>query len=141
MLVVEPAAAAKPYRKSYRGPGSPWPDVSLEVRVIIGECESCGRRPTSPTRLQAAHLVSEYELFLLGLRQRYLCDRRGLVALGRPCHWAFDLVAVGVLAEERMVPGMGKRLRARHRRFADRFHKLTVRRMRFLATMLVETAR
>jgi hypothetical protein len=117
MLVVEPSLGTRVvYRKAYRGPGSKWADVSLELRVVMHKCEACDRRPSSPARLQAAHLVSEYELFLLGLRERYLLDRRGLVALCRPCHRAFDLVAVGVLDERRMKPRTVKRLRARYRR-------------------------
>jgi hypothetical protein len=142
MLVVEPGLDDRArYRKTYRGPGSQWTAVSLELRVVENECAVCGRRPSSPTRLQAAHLVSEFELFLLGLRERYLCDRRGLVALCRPDHRAFDLVVVGVFDERRLNPRTVKQLRSRVRRFAGQFHKLTVRRMRFLAAVLAEVDR
>jgi len=67
MLVVEPELDDRArYRRAYRGPGSRWAEVSLELRVVENEYTVCGRRPASPTRLRAAHLVSEYELFLLG---------------------------------------------------------------------------
>lgn len=84
------------YRKAVRG--SEWRRVSLEVRVAAAGCQCCGRQVGNVSRLQAAHLAAEAELHALGpaVRATYLLDRRGLVALCKPCHGAFDVFMVGV---------------------------------------------
>ncbi len=133
-LIIEPPPGVR-YRRRRRGP--PWAEVSTRLRVLALACEVCGRRPAALARLQCAHLVSEFELFFLGLRDRYLLDERNLAVLCRPCHRAFDL-DVGVLDERRLAPRQVARLRARYQRFESQFRRLALRRMRFLATAFAE---
>src|SRR2546422_2853368 len=123
------------YRRARRGPA--WAEVSTRLRVLVLACEVCGRRPVAIARLQCAHLVSEFELFLLGLRDRYLLDERNLAVLCRPCHRAFDLW-LGVLEAGRMAPRQVTRLRRRGERLGAAFRRLVLRRMRFLAAAFAE---
>jgi hypothetical protein len=113
----------------------------LELRVVEAACACCGRHLSRPGYLQGAHLVAERELFDLGggVRARYLCDRRGVVALCRRCHAALDVLVVGVrdrrwIGARRLV--QLQRWRARH---GAEFRRLTVQRMRWLAMVLTET--
>jgi len=134
-LVVEPDSRVR-YRRAFRGPK--WADVSARLRVLALVGEVCGWRPVAIAQLQCAHLVSEFELFLLGLRDRYLLDERNLGVLCRPCHRAFDLW-LGVLDERRMAPAQATRLRRRFEGFTVAFRRLALRRIRFLAAALAET--
>ena len=133
LVVAAPPGA--PYWRAPRGPA--WAKVSTRLRVLALVCEVCTRRPVAIARLQCAHLLSEFELFHLGLRDRYLVDERNLAVLCRPCHRAFDL-DLGVLDERRMAPRQVSRLRARYQRFALQFQPLVRRRLRFLKAALTE---
>jgi hypothetical protein len=106
--------------------------------VLALVCEVCGWRPVAIARLQCAHIVSEFELFLLVLRDRYLLDKRNLGVPCRPCHRAFDLW-LGVPDVRRMAPAHATRLRRRFEGFAVAFQRLVLRRMRFLAAALAES--
>lgn len=132
-LAVGPPPRGR-YRPIHRGDA--WREVSLWIRVSAGACECCQRRLISPARLHAGHLVAEVELWALGVRGRYLLDRRGLAALCKRCHEAFDVLVVGVrrLAGRRVV-----RLRRWRERYAADFRRLAGRRARWLATVLAET--
>jgi hypothetical protein len=124
------------YRKAHRG--DRWRAVSIELRVTMNRCEVCDLRPREMYVLEAAHLVSEFEMFALGLRERFLFDRRGLSVLCSSCHTAFDLIVCGVRDPSRMTRLQAARARGRHRRFAREFRQLGVRRIRWAATMFRE---
>lgn len=127
------------YRKAVRGPD--WRAVSLAVRVAAGACQSCGRHVGNTARLQAGHLAAEHELWCLGLRERYLLDRRGLVALCKPCHGLFDLFVqrtrdVRWIGPHRLVRLLRWRLRPQ---VAEGLRRLARCRAVWLATILAET--
>ncbi len=125
------------YRPAQRG--DEWQDLSLRLRVEEWRCRVCGRQPTAPKQLQAAHLVAESHLWRLGLRDRYLFDERNLAVLCRPCHRAFDL-ALGVLRAERMPKGTVTRLRRRFAALEAAFAELLQERAAFLALLRSEAA-
>src|SRR5712664_1399645 len=64
-LIVEPdAALAATYRRAPRGEA--WAAVSGRIRIAALVCAVCERRPPTIGGLDGAHLVSEFEMFLIG---------------------------------------------------------------------------
>lgn len=127
-----------------------WRELSRRIRRAAGwRCEQCGRtraqlRDVVP--LQCAHLVAEYELWLLGLHvPRFVFDERNLVSLCAQCHESFDYwIGVNrqyakpfqaewlVYVATYVCPAMNGSV--------DRlFRPLALRRMRYLSTLISET--
>lgn len=131
----------EPYRPAVRG--TDWEQVSLAVRVSAGRCECCQRQVGTVSRLQAAHLVAEVELHAMGpgVRERYLLDRRGLMALCRACHGLFDLFTQRTRDVRWISPHrLARLLQWRQRReVADGLRRLAGRRAKWLAVIVAET--
>ena len=107
--------------------GETWRAISERMRAEAGKCAVCGEA----VELQVAHLIAEYELFLLGCQAAYVFDERNLCVLCADCHDIFDRY-IGV----KHGPPLNREQRRYFKSYRGEFHAVLLARLRFVVALI-----